>query len=77
MATKIGKLNYSVHHGVSAGDKNLFIVTGWTTKMKMADGVVKQWTEQMCKLGYKFDCEFDGWGTDPCQKGMMKTVSGT
>jgi regulator of RNase E activity RraB len=67
LATEIGELNYTVHHGVSAGDKNLFIVTGWTTKMKMTDEVVKQWTEQMCKLGYKFDCEFDGWGTDPCQ----------
>lgn len=67
LAIEIGKLNYTVQHGVSAGDKNLFIVTGWTTKMKMADEVVKQWTKQMCELGYKFDCEFDGWGTDPNQ----------
>jgi regulator of RNase E activity RraB len=67
LATEIGKLNYSVEHGVSAGDKNLFIVTGWTTKMKMEDEIVKQWTKQMCELGYKFDCEFDGWGTQPDQ----------
>ncbi len=67
-ATEIGKLNYSVEHGVSAGDKNLFIVTGWTTKMKMSDEVVKQWTKQMCELSYKFDCEFDGWGTEPDQE---------
>lgn len=67
LATEIEKLNYTVHHGVSAGDKKLFIVTGWTTKIKMADEVVKQWTKQMCELGYKFDCEFDGWGTDPKQ----------
>ncbi|MFC3562039.1 ribonuclease E inhibitor RraB [Pedobacter jamesrossensis] len=37
------------------------------TKMKMTDEVVKQWTKQMCELGYKFDCEFDGWGTEPDQ----------
>jgi regulator of RNase E activity RraB len=68
LASEIAKLNYTVQHGVSAGDKKLFIVTGWTTKMKMADEVVEQWTKQMCELGYKFDCEFDGWGTEPDQE---------
>lgn len=68
LAIEIGKLNYTVQHGVSAGDNKLFIVTGWTTKMKMADEVVKQWTKQMCELGYTFDCEFDGWGTEPEQE---------
>ena len=68
LAIEIGKLSYSVEHGVSAGDTKIFIVTGWTTKMKMADEVVKQWTKQMCELGYKYDCEFDGWGTTPGQE---------
>jgi regulator of RNase E activity RraB len=74
LATEIGKLNYTVQHGVSAGDKKLFIVTGWTTKMKMADEIVKQWTKQMCELGYMFDCEFDGWGTDPSQSDKTETT---
>lgn len=74
LATEIGKLNYTVQHGVSAGDKKLFIVTGWTTKMKMSDEVVKQWTKQMCELGYKFDCEFDGWGTDPGKNDNPETT---
>ncbi|SHF74062.1 Regulator of RNase E activity RraB [Flavobacterium fontis] len=68
LATEIEKLDYTVQHGVSAGDKNLFVVTGRTTKMKMSDEVVKQWTKQMCELGYKFDCEFDGWGTETDQE---------
>jgi len=67
-AAEIEKLNYSVEHGVSAGDKNLFVITGWTTKMKMTDEAVEQWAKQMCELGYKFDCEFDGWGTTPDQE---------
>jgi len=65
--TELEKLNYSVSYGQSAGDKKLFIVTGWTTKMKMANEVVVNWTKQMCELGYKFDCDFDGWGTSPDQ----------
>lgn len=68
LAIEVAKLNYSVQHGISAGDKDLFIVTGWTIKMKMTDDVVKQWTKQMCELGYQFDCEFDGWGTEPDQE---------
>lgn len=67
LATEIGKLNYTVQHRLSAGNKKLFVVSGWTTKMTMADEVIKQWTKQMCALGYKFDCEFDGWGTEPDQ----------
>jgi regulator of RNase E activity RraB len=68
LAAEIEKLNYTVQHGVSAGDRKLLIVTGWTTKMKMADEVVEEWTKQMCELGFKFDCEFDGWGADPDQE---------
>ena len=67
LANEIGKLNYTVQHGTSASDKKLFIVTGWTTKMKMSDDVVSDWTQQMCEIGNKFDCEFDGWGTQPDQ----------
>ncbi|MBL7829785.1 MAG: hypothetical protein JNK41_02060 [Saprospiraceae bacterium] len=39
----------------------------------MAEEVVKQWTKKMCELGYKFDCEFDGWGTDPNQNDNSET----
>lgn len=70
LATEIRKLNYTVQYGVSAGDKKLVVVTGWTSRMRMADEVIAEWTRQMCELGYKFDCEFDGWGTDPGQDGQ-------
>jgi len=68
LATEIGKLNYSVEYGVSAGNKKQYVITGWTTKMKITDEIVIQWTREMCELGYKFDCEFDGWGTMPDQQ---------
>jgi regulator of RNase E activity RraB len=68
LADEIQKLNYSVNHSVSAWNEKLFVVMGWTTKMRMSEESIKQWTIQMCELGYKFDCEFDGWGTDPNQE---------
>ena len=58
------KLNYSVDYKVSSSNPKLFIISGLTTKIKMSDENVKIWVKQMCELGYKFDCEFDGWGTD-------------
>jgi regulator of RNase E activity RraB len=67
LAEELKKLNYEVEFGKSAGDKKLFIITGWTTKMKMDDHTVQSWTKEMCEMGYKFDCEFDGWGTTPDQ----------
>lgn len=66
-AQELSNLNYQVKYGVSEGDKNLFIITGWSAKVKMQDAVVASWISQMCGLGYKFDCEFDGWGTIPDQ----------
>jgi len=66
-AQELEKLNYEVRSGQSAGDKKLFIVTGWTTKMKMEDVIVSNWAKTMCELGFSFDCEFDGWGTTPDQ----------
>ncbi len=67
LAAALKKLNYEVEFGKSAGDKKLLIINGWTTKMKMDDGTVQSWTKEMCVLGYKFDCDFDGWGTTPNQ----------
>lgn len=64
---ELKSLRYSVTHEKSAGEKNLFVVTGWSTKMKMSELVVSNWTDQMCDLGFNHDCEFDGWGTTPDQ----------
>jgi len=67
LASELRNLHYEVETEKSAGKENLFLVNGWTTKMRMDDKTVQHWTEQMGELGYKFDCEFDGWGTTPDQ----------
>lgn len=53
-------------YGISAS-KTEYIITGWSTKIIMADGIVAEWVNKMCELAYKHDCEFDGWGTTPDQ----------
>jgi len=48
--------------------KNLFIVNGWSCKIKMETEIVENWLVKMCNLTLKYDCEFDGWGTTPKQE---------
>lgn len=71
LAAEMERLSYKVKHGVSQGDQSLYIVTGWTTKMKMSDEVVVSWTNKMCEIGYRFDCDFDGWEINPDQDDII------
>lgn len=67
LADKLKTLQYSVEHGPSADDPKTLIITGWTTPIKMDESSVLDWTKLMCEIGYEFDCDFDGWGTNPEQ----------
>ena len=67
LAIELSKLGYEVTVDISEGNKDQWVITGWTTKMQMDLNTVTGWTNQMCKLGYDNDCDFDGWGTFPDQ----------
>ncbi|MBE1294528.1 MAG: hypothetical protein GJ677_18750 [Rhodobacteraceae bacterium] len=61
------KLGYSGRYGQSADEASIFIVTGWSMPVKMSKDSAVSWTETMCRIGFKYDAEFDGWGTNPEQ----------
>ena len=65
LAKEIQKLDYVVHNEVASHDKNLFIVAGRTTAMKMMHEILRKWVAEMCELGYKHDCRFDRWEIRP------------
>ena len=67
LAAPLRTFHYEVETGPSAGDDGLVLVTGWSLPSKMDERSVVAWTEKMCRLGFKHDCEFDGWGTNPDQ----------
>lgn len=60
-------LGYSGTYGQSASDDSIYIVTGWTTPIRMDRGSAVTWTESMCRIGFDHDAEFDGWGTNTKQ----------
>ncbi len=67
LAAAFKDLDYAVKHGPSASDPRVFSVTGQTPKMKMDETIVVDWAREMCELGFRHDCEFDGWGVNPNQ----------
>lgn len=58
---EIQKLDYTIHDGITSNDKNLFLITGRTTEMKMMHEILRKWVVEMCELGYAHDCNFDSW----------------
>jgi regulator of RNase E activity RraB len=58
---------YSTEFGLSAGDEKQYLITGWTSPIQMKEPIVVAWTKEMCEMGFKHDCDFDGWGTNPEQ----------
>lgn len=46
-------------------NQKLYLITGLSSKMKMSEKLLREWTKVMCDLGYEFDCEFKSWKTSP------------
>ena len=67
LLAELTALDYEVGSEPSAHDKKTLIVTGWSTPILMNTQELVSWTKDMCNSGYKHDCEFDGWGTNPEQ----------
>lgn len=67
LSGELAQLGYEVERRPSTARSQQFVITGWTVPMQMAEDVVTAWIRKMCRLGHKYDCEFDGWGTSPAQ----------
>jgi len=63
----LAAMGYHVEFESSDNPKKIRIVAGASAPVQMANEQVLEWTETMCNLGYKHDCEFDGWGLNPEQ----------
>ena len=64
LAEDLQKKEYSAAYRKSGHGNKSFVITGWTRKISIGDSALATWVKEMCELGYKYDCEFDGWGTD-------------
>ena len=64
LATDLRRLGYRAKSEPSPSNGRQTVVTGWTTPVLMSEPVVNGWTRHMCQLGYHFDCDFNGWGTN-------------
>jgi hypothetical protein len=55
------KMNYEVE--ISFQKNNQWLISGCTNEIIVNDTVIEKWAVQMCEIGFKNDCHFDGWGT--------------
>ena len=67
LARTLEARGYSVRAEESAHDKKTYVVTGWTLPLLMSESILLKWTEEMVRIGFEHDCDFDGWGTNPVQ----------
>lgn len=67
LSTELKALDYSSNCGDSP-TKNEYSIIGWTTPIRIDERTMFEWISQMCDLGAKHDCEFDGWGMDPSEE---------
>ncbi len=59
----LGEMAYQVQTGPAAHDRRQLLVNGWSTPIPMTRPSILDWTEKICRLAFRHDCVFDGWGT--------------
>ncbi|WET01781.1 ribonuclease E inhibitor RraB [Flavobacterium sp. YJ01] len=60
----IQEKDFSANFETALHDKNLFIISGKTGKIKMMHETLSKWVTEMSELGYGNDCIFDSWSID-------------
>ncbi|OMQ12948.1 ribonuclease E inhibitor RraB [[Flexibacter] sp. ATCC 35103] len=64
LETEIQKKGFTANVETAMHDKNLFIISGKTEKIKMMHESLSKWVTEMSELGYENDCIFDSWSID-------------
>ncbi|WP_289661195.1 ribonuclease E inhibitor RraB [Flavobacterium panacagri] len=54
-------MGYVVNYGIAPHDKNIFVISGRTTEIRMMHESLSKWVAEMSEIGYKHDCSFDCW----------------
>lgn len=60
-------IGYTPEQRLAPDSETTRTITGWSHPVVMSKEKVSQWISDMCIIGFKEDCQFDGWGTKPQQ----------
>lgn len=64
LESEIKERGFTANFETALHDKNLFIVSGKTVKIKMMHEFLSKWVTEMSELGYENDCILDSWSID-------------
>lgn len=45
-----------------SNEESVHLITGWSSKILLSRNVILAWVTEMCEIGFRNDCDFDGWG---------------
>lgn len=48
----------------SHNQTEFYLLRGKTTPIEFGENSINEWVKDMIAIGFKYDCEFDGWGTN-------------
>jgi hypothetical protein len=74
LSEELQKKEYSAEYKIAAHNKKQFVITGRTGEIALEQNTLAKWAKEMCALGFKCDCEFDGWGTEINQDNISNEV---
>src|SRR4030095_801388 len=62
LAEELESLNYHANRiHPSSNNKNLWVLSASSSRVNMDIQLLNTWTQSVCSLGYKHDCECNGW----------------
>ena len=57
------KISYGYVESQISKQGDVFVICGWTPKMKMEESVLEEWVLDMCDISLIYECDFKGWAT--------------
>jgi hypothetical protein len=61
LAKELEHINYIGTPQITAQKKDLYLITGSTSGIKMVHEIIRNWTMELCDVGFKHDCDFTHW----------------
>ncbi len=61
LGEQLEKLEYEIDEIEESSEDGAFFLSGTAPSIQITVSVLDSWTERMCRVAYKFDCEFSGW----------------
>lgn len=61
LGDELQQLGYNIDEIEESSEDSQFFISGTAPNIQLNLQQLNNWVERMCKIAYKYDCEFSGW----------------